>query len=71
MGNMDCSFCEEVRRIPAGDFMFYTEAVRQMGRIVRALKSGKNRWKVKQVRENEKMEWNLSGGDSDFTYYQR
>ena len=36
------------RRIPAGDFMFYTEAVRQMGRIVRALKSGKNRWKVKQ-----------------------
>ena len=53
---MDCSFCEEVRRIPAGDFMFYTEAVRQMGRIVRALKSGKNRWKVKQVRENEKME---------------
>ena len=51
--------------------MFYTEAVRQMGRIVRALKSGKNRWKVKQVRENEKMEWNLSGGDSDFTYYQR
>ena len=56
MGNMDCSFCEEVRRIPAGDFMFYTEAVRQMGRIVRALKSGKNRWKVKQVRENEKIE---------------
>ena len=33
-----------------------TEAVRQMGRIVRALKSGKNRWKVKQVRKNEKME---------------
>ena len=26
------------------------------GRIVRALKSGKNRWKVKQVRGNEKME---------------
>ena len=56
MGNMDCSFCEEDRRIPAGDFMFCTEAVRHMGQIVRALKSGKNRWKVKQVRENEKME---------------
>ncbi len=25
---MDCSFCEEVRRIPAGDFMFYTEAIK-------------------------------------------
>ena len=36
--------------------MFYTEAVRQMGRIVRAFKSGKNRWKVKQVREKEKKE---------------